>query len=112
MTAKELFERYGGQLMRYTYTGNYPAATKGECFRLCGYHEGSNSVAVEREGGSPITDVKFDGFIMLPDILANWKGVKSAPDYWEPIKSGSNAKLCCKCGNYYDKKSEHRKVCK
>lgn len=116
-TPKELFEQYGGMFVK-VLAPYQNCWHEGQMVRFLGYSE--HYVLMEREV-DPVnttfglqsgyaTYVKIDG--LSPDVRV-WQ----APAYhfdWGCIETltGPLDNTCCKCGNRYKSKREHRKACK
>lgn len=116
MTNKEFFELYAGQMIEYVYKGIGSALTTGKLYRLCGYDVSGVFLLVETPDEEHNTLKPYkDGWgtwEFLPDLPEDWQGIHCYLRNWAPPARDPNASICCRCGDPYKSKKEHRKVCK
>lgn len=112
MTGKEVFELYAGQIV--------PIPSKPKIFhegsaRLIGYStQYEDIILVERKDGHSLNEYKSH-FIMIDDLLADtlaWS-VFVYDCYWSNLTPNQKFQhLCCRCGQRYNSKKQHRGTCR
>lgn len=107
MTAKELFERYGGGQI---------CDVVGRYYRFCGYNTHDESrIAYEHRTGMILAAFTNDDFYhMLPNLPPDWRGYSANIDVFNwsrAIVPSNGCNLCCKCGNFYESRKKHKPEC-
>lgn len=112
MTSKELFERFGGGHVKIKRPNEVRV---GERLRFCGYECGVGRIIMEFPKGHGVLKKGFEDDVLLPGLPDDCELLYDGPEFydWDNVvflDKGGN--ICCRCGNRYQNKKEHRKVCK
>lgn len=117
MNVIELFNTYGGKRVRYHGYWSRHASNEWQGYvRIIGYNAQHGELIYELPEGFPSEgDTIMTHHVLLPSI--NRDSVKANIidpanlDYTDILKEASD-KVCCRCGNLYSSRKEHRPQCK